>query len=451
MLKSWRRFEAPEGSNEAMALDPQAARLNDAIRTANPAVLDMLSARGRAIFFPKLGVLSQSAEAAGKAINATIGIALEDDGSPVALPSIAKNLSLPKQEAFPYAPSPGRADLRKTWREMLVKKNPDLAGRSFGQPVVTAALTHGLSMAGYLFCDPGDVVILPDLYWENYDLIFGNAYGAKLATFPTYTASGAFDVDGLTAALEGPAGKRIVLLNFPNNPSGYTPTTGEVGQIVSRLVDAATRGNKVVVLIDDAYFGLVFEDGVYRQSIFADLCQAHPNLLAVKIDGATKEDYVWGFRVGFLTYGIAGGTPALYEALEAKTGGAIRGNISNSSNPAQSLLAHAWASGEYDAEKAQKYDLLRRRYRTVREILAAHPEYAEQFVPLPFNSGYFMCVRPTEVDAEELRQKLLADYSTGTINFNGVLRIAFSATPTAKLPTLFENIYKAATDLAGRR
>jgi hypothetical protein len=111
---------------------------------------------------------------------------------------------------------------------------------------------------------------------------------------------------------------------------------------------------------------------------------------------------------------------------------------------------HAWKSGAYDAEKAQKYALLAKRYRTVREILAAHPEYAEQFVPLPFNSGYFMCIRPLHADAEQLRKKLLAEYSTGTINFNGVLRIAFSATPTAKLAKLFENIYKAAGELRGK-
>lgn len=432
-----------------MQYDAQATKLNDVIKSANPAVLELLSERGKAIFFPKLGILAQGAEANGKEINATIGIALEDDGSPVALPSLAKNLNIPAGDSFPYAPSPGRADIRKLWKEMMLKKNPGLKGRSFSNPVVTAALTHGLSMAGYLFCDEGDTVILPDLYWENYGLLFTNAYGASLDTFPTYTDSGAFNVAGLKAKLAAPSmgGKKVVLLNFPNNPSGYTPTDAEVKAIVAVLGEAAARGDKIAVLIDDAYFGLVFEEGVYAQSIFVDLSELHPNLLAVKIDGATKEDYVWGFRVGFLTYGVKGGAPALYEALEAKTGGAIRGNISNASNPAQSLLVKSWTAGEYEAEKQQKFDLLKKRYRTVRDILAAHPEYKERFSPLPFNSGYFMCIKP-KVDPEKLRQKLLADYSTGLINFGDILRIAFSATPTAKLPKLFENIYKAAGELA---
>lgn len=433
-----------------MELDPQAAKLNDAIKAANPAVYDMLSAKGKAIFFPKLGILAQSAEANGKDINATIGIALEDDGSPVVLPSISKNLNLPAADAYSYAPSPGRADIRKIWKGMIEKKNPGLAGKAFSNPVVTAALTHGLSMAGYLFCDEGDTVILPDLFWENYGLIFTNAFGAGLDTFPTYTAEGGFNAAGLRAKLSAPSpnGKKIVLLNFPNNPSGYTPLPSEVNEIVAAISFAAAKGEKIVVLIDDAYFGLVFEDGVYAQSIFSDLCDLHPNVLAVKIDGATKEDYVWGFRVGFLTYGIKGGNAALYEALESKTGGAIRGNISNSSNPAQSLLVRSWSAGEYEAEKQQKFDLLKRRYDEVKRILAAHPEYKQQFSPLPFNSGYFMCIKP-KADPEALRQKLLKDYSTGTINFGSILRLAFSATPTGKLEKLFDNVYKASKELTG--
>jgi hypothetical protein len=153
--------------------------------------------------------------------------------------------------------------------------------------------------------------------------------------------------------------------------------------------------------------------------------------------------------VGFLTFGIRGGTPSLYEALEAKTGGAIRGNISNGSHPAQSLLLGAWSSPGYAAEKQRAFDLLKARYDKVREILAAHPEYAEAFTAMPFNSGYFMCIKPVKADAEALRKKLLVDYSTGTVNFGGILRVAFSATPTGKIEKLFENIYKASGQLSG--
>ena len=162
-----------------MGLDPQARQLNAQIRAESPAVMRMLAARGRAIFFPKLGILAQSAEAQGKEINATIGSALEEDGTPMRLACVARQVPLPPDRVFPYAPSSGRADLRRVWKEMLVAKNPTLAGKNFSLPVVTCALTHGLSLCGYLFCEPGDRIVLPDLYWENYELIFGVGGGAR--------------------------------------------------------------------------------------------------------------------------------------------------------------------------------------------------------------------------------------------------------------------------------
>ena len=141
----------------------------------------------------------------------------------------------------------------------------------------------------------------------------------------------------------------------------------------------------MVALVDDAYFGLVYEPGVFPESIFSLLCDLHPNLLAVKLDGPTKEDYVWGFRVGFITYGVRGGTPAVYEALEAKTGGAIRGAISNAANLSQSLLMCAYSDDAYEAEKRTKFEILRARYTRVKEILATHPEYADEFAVGPFS------------------------------------------------------------------
>ncbi|MCP4717575.1 MAG: hypothetical protein GY868_20835, partial [Deltaproteobacteria bacterium] len=71
------------------SINPQAASLNETIASANPNVLPMLSTKGKNIFFPHKGILGQSAEAKNKKINATIGIALENDGTPMRLNSVA--------------------------------------------------------------------------------------------------------------------------------------------------------------------------------------------------------------------------------------------------------------------------------------------------------------------------------------------------------------------------
>ncbi|HLF33565.1 MAG TPA: aminotransferase class I/II-fold pyridoxal phosphate-dependent enzyme [Cyclobacteriaceae bacterium] len=429
-------------------MDAQASALNQILDKINPAVVKMLSNRGKNIYFPKLGILSQAAQAKGKNINATIGEAREDNGSSMHLEEFETYIKLPVQNVFPYAPSYGNPDIRDQWKKFIYKKNPSLKDVVISRPIATNGLTHGLSMAGYLFMDEGDTVILSDLYWENYDLLFDNAYGAKIETFNLFK-NGGFDTRAFASKLASiNKGKVIVLLNFPNNPSGYTPLNHEVDIIVTELGKLANSGKKVVVIIDDAYYGLVYGENVFPESIFVKLAVLHENLLAVKLDGATKEDYVWGFRVGFMTYGIKGGTPELYEALEAKTGGAIRGNISNISHLSQSLLQNVYITDTYEATKKKKYAILKSRYDIMVECFK-NPAYSKYFEPLPFNSGYFMCVAiKPGLEAEKLRQHLLEKYSTGVIVFGNVIRLAFSATPKDKIPLLIENLFKACEDLA---
>ena len=424
-------------------MNPQAAELNTIIQEKNPIVFEMLSERGKNIFFPKKGILGQTAEAKGTRINATIGAAIEDDGSPMRLETIASKINLDPSLVFPYAPSFGRPDIRAKWKSMIYEKNPSLSGVELSLPVVTNALTHGISMAGYMFCDPQDQVIVPDLFWGNYNLTLTNMYGSPIVKFNLFK-NGGFDLEAFEAKLnEDGIGKKVVILNFPNNPSGYTPTSEEQDAIVAIIKASAEKGNKIVAITDDAYFGLVYEEGIAEESIFAPLSQLHENVLAVKVDGATKEDYVWGFRVGFVTYGIKGGDAALYGALESKTAGAIRGNISNAANISQSLLLSAFESQEYADQKKAKYAIMKRRYEAVKAALADE-KYKEYFVAIPYNSGYFMCVKLAEgLNGEEVRQMLISKYSIGLISLGNVLRVAFSAVAASDVKEMFEGIYDA--------
>ena len=75
-------------------MNPQAKELNDVISAKCPVVMDLLSERGKSIFFPKKGILGQTADAKGTKINATIGAAVEDDGTPMRLGSIASKINL---------------------------------------------------------------------------------------------------------------------------------------------------------------------------------------------------------------------------------------------------------------------------------------------------------------------------------------------------------------------
>ena len=413
-------------------------------RTLGP-VADMLSPAGRRLYFPYGGILGQGAEARACEVNATIGMAFEEDGSPLVMKCFADLVNLDRK-AFLYAGSFGLLKLRETWKAMQVKKNPSLRGVTYSTPVVTNALTHGLRIAAELFAGPGDKVVVPDLYWDNYSLLFEEACGATLETFNTFKG-GAFDAAAMKRALLAPGDKKILLLNFPNNPTGYTATISDAKKIVSAVRAAAAAGKKIVVLLDDAYFGLVYEPGVHGESLFAEFANLHRNVLAVKLDGTTKEDYVWGLRVGFISFAFKGATADQLKALEAKAAGNVRSGVSNITSIGQHMALAALDAKDYARQKREKHNVLKKRYTTIRRILARHPEYAESFDVMPFNSGYFMCVKPRGVDAEAVRKHLIAAYSTGTIVLSGLIRIAFSTVPCAKLPALFAHIHAAVLDL----
>ena len=419
-----------------------AVKLNETLGAA----AGFLSDSGRRMYFPYGGILGQSAEARSCGINATIGMAFEEDGSPLVMDCFAKNINLDKK-AFLYAGSFGVPALREAWKAMEVKKNPSLADKKFSLPVVTNALTHGLRITAELFAGAGDKVVVPDLFWDNYALIFEESAGSKLEFFNTFKA-GRFDVEAMKAALNAEGEKKILILNFPNNPTGYTATDEDAAEIVAAVKEAADAGKKIVVVLDDAYFGLVYEEGVHGESLFADFADLSENVLAVKLDGTTKEDYVWGLRVGFITFAFKGAGDEQLKALEAKAAGNVRSAISNATSIGQAMALAAYADMDaYDAQKKEKYDVLKSRYDEIRRILAEHPEYGGTFEAMPFNSGYFMCVRPKGIDAESVRKHLIAKYSTGTIVLSGLIRLAFSTIPRCKLAELFANVHSAISDL----
>jgi aspartate/methionine/tyrosine aminotransferase len=436
------------------SLNPIARELNARLEAAAPEVLAMLSPLGRRLYFPR-GILTQSAEAKekGHRFNATIGIATEG-GTAMSLPSVMEHIEgIGPDDAVNYAPAAGRPGLRKRWREKQLEENPSLRGKAFGLPIVTSALTHGLALVGDLFVDAGDVIVLPDKLWGNYRLTYEVRLGARIATFPFYRAGG-FDVASFAETLRrvgGERGKVIPLLNFPNNPTGYMPSEAEGREIADALVAEAERGTHVVAVTDDAYFGLFYHlDGPsLTESIFGLVANAHPNLLAVKLDGATKELFVWGLRCGFVTFapGRADTADEVAAVLDAKVRGAIRGAVSNSPMLSQTLVERALASSSIADERKEKAELLRARAARVHEV-AGSPRFRESFEVYPFNSGYFMCVRVIGVDAEKLRVHLLEKHGTGLISTSPTdIRIAFSCLEVDQVEPLFEVLHRGIQEL----
>jgi aspartate/methionine/tyrosine aminotransferase len=420
----------------------------------------LLSDFGRRIYFPK-GIIAQSGEAKklAKFADATIGMACKD-GRPSHLSAIAYNLpTLSAEETVAYAPTAGVEKLRKMWLERICQKNPALqaggsnAARNISLPVVVPGITAGISYTCELFLDEKSTMISSDPCWDNYRLIFSERRGARVLGIPFFPKNAAhtdgLDIAGIRAAILSEAEKGAVrlILNFPNNPSGYSPTTQEARALLGAIREAAEKGADVLALCDDAYFGLFYEDNIYPQSLFAELSSLHERVLAVKLDGPIKEEYAWGFRTAFVTFGGKGLTSAHYDALVTKLTGVIRSSVSCSNTASQYLLLKVSGDSRTSAEKDAYDEILYERYLTVKKFISENPP-SPVLEPFPFNSGYFMCFH-TKVDAELLRQKLLTEQGIGLVALGtDCLRLAFSSIDQGKIPEVCRKIYETAAALS---
>lgn len=432
-------------------MNPFAEELNNQIRENSPSTFTCLSRLGKDMFFPP-GILTQAGQAKRKAhrFNATIGIALEKN-KPMCLDvtkSYFSNLEL--DEVYTYAPPEGLPELRRLWKEKMFRLNPSLEGKNISNPMVTSALTHGLCLVGDLCVDPGDVVITADKMWGVYRLNFETRKQAQVVTFPLFNDQNGFNIKAFSDLIRSEAKKReklIIVLNFPNNPTGYTLSIKEAQEIYDTLKNQADQGTKIVTISDDAYFGLFYEDSI-KESLFSGLCNLHENIVAVKLDGATKESFVWGFRTGFITIGTKSRNPdALYAALEMKLKGLIRATVSSGNHASQSIMEKILVKEEYYDNLQEKFQILKGRAIRLKAVLS-NSKYQDEWDIYPFNSGYFMCLKLHHVDAEELRVHLLNKYGIGTIALGDTdLRITFSCIEEELLEELIETIYQGVKDL----
>lgn len=224
-----------------------------------------------------------------------------------------------------------------------------------------------------------------------------------------------------------------MLLNFPNNPTGYSPST-EVEDLLQLLL---AHPHPLLVVTDDAYHGYVYEPGVLAESFYDRLAAAADSerLLVCRVDGATKELVFFGGRVGFMTFSAAGEAA---EVLLEKATTLVRGVLSNCSTPSQMAVLAALESPRLSAEIAAVRAELELRYRALKAALAGASLRAA-----PFNSGCFALLPlPPELDAERVRQRLIREQSVGVIAVPSAnaLRLAFCSVPAGTYPELIRRI-----------
>ena len=400
-------------------------------------------------FFSKLGeniilpqdVLIQSKETSAVvgAINATIGIATANKKA-MALPSINKVITeISNSEYLPYSPTPGLPKMRALWKEKILADNPTINKEYLSLPMVTTGITQGIDIAANLFSERGDALLLPNLFWQNYAQIYTIKLGNNIYKYNQFDENNNFSIENFKTALYSIKEDKIsLILNFPNNPTGYTPSDDELTKLVEVInIFAKEHPSKQLIIVsDDAYFGLFFEDNHKTPTLSATYKLAeNSNCLIVKLDGITKEFYSWGLRVGFITYYTKDDT--LRKTLLEKTQGFLRSTTSSPSNLSQQIALKLLENKQALLEKEENDSIIQDRYYELK-LAISKENLATLVTILPFNSGYFFTIKlPTTINAHEFRLKFLNEYKYGVYSMDDEhIRIAFSCLDKELIPEL---------------
>ncbi|MEJ2294616.1 MAG: aminotransferase class I/II-fold pyridoxal phosphate-dependent enzyme [Candidatus Lokiarchaeota archaeon] len=435
---------------------------------------------GKRIYLPD-GIFYWSGRAKSEAkLNGTIGVAYSfekdfiNDGSSDWLPCYLEDVKdffndVDVNDLVTYASISGLPELRQRWKNWIIEKsrfNNDLEQKEISNlkkyithPIVTAGVTNAIFLSCSLFLNPSDYIILPNKRWGNYDNIISRFLGARIQSFEFFQ-NGKFNLRGLIDAMNTVIKKQnkiIMMLCFPNNPTGFIPTKMEIDHLVKHLLDFHSKNQcPIIVLIDDAYEPYIFSNQVSQRSIFYDLQQLEEDIIPVKLDGITKELLIYGGRVGFATIGLKEKwvqsdqeLETLKNEIDNKLSAINRSTISNSNHFYQTIAINLIDENNIDQilKKREKIvHLLQKRYELINTLLK---DMNDPKVTVDPNAGgffVFLNLDPSVILANDFADHLLKQYKIGVIpiqnlkeNINGI-RIAYSSINIGDIPEFIRYI-----------
>ncbi len=185
-----------------------------------------------------------------------------------------------------YTPAAGRLELRQTIAEHLTRTR----GVPFTAKQVTVCHSGKHALAGTLMAlvHEGDEVLLLLPAWVSYFEQVRYVGGEPIPVKPRDDMGPDF------AALEAAITSKTkgLMLNSPNNPSGYVYTPAEI----ARLAEFA-REHDLWILSDEIYSRLVYEGEPFSSPVMhGDDARAR----TVIADGASKTFSMTGYRIGFV-------------------------------------------------------------------------------------------------------------------------------------------------------
>jgi aspartate aminotransferase len=157
------------------------------------------------------------------------------------------------------------------------------------QIVITAGAKNAVQMTFMSVLEPGDEVILPVPYWVSYPEQVKLAGAVPVFVHGDEVHGFELTVGQLEAAVTDRT--RMLVLNSPNNPGGFTYSPQKIQRIADFL-----HGRDILVLSDEIYDRLTY-GGATHASIAGTGPDAYGK--TVTISGGSKTYAMTGWRIGF--------------------------------------------------------------------------------------------------------------------------------------------------------
>jgi aspartate aminotransferase len=318
-----------------------------------------------------------------------------------------------------YTPSAGIPQLRAAIAKKLQDENKIPAKES--NIIVTTGAKYALFAAIFAVVSEGQEIIIPSPYWVSYPQMAILA-GAKIKYLLT-TLENNFKISPSDLKKSINSNTKLLILNYPSNPSGITYDYDEL-----KAIYEIAKENNIFVLSDEIYEKLIY-DGRSHTS-FASFPGA--DKFTITVNGFSKSFSMTGWRMGYL---------CAHEDLVDQISKIIDHTTSCACSITQQAALAALQDKKWQEESCQEFEkrrnLLYEGLSKLKKISAIKSE----------STFYMFCdIRKTGLSSMEFSSKLLEEQLVSCIpadafGAEGFVRLSF-ATSSEQIKKGIERIEK---------
>jgi aminotransferase len=301
-----------------------------------------------------------------------------------------------------------------------VEKNFKVAYNPKTEILISVGVSEAMDIAFRAVINPGDEVIYHEPCYVSYSPGISLAYGVPVAV-PCRAEDG-FSVTAEAIERAITPRSKLLVLNFPTNPTGGTMSRPEL----EKIADVARRHN-LLVMTDEIYSELTFEGGHTSIASLRGMKER-----TIFLHGFSKAYAMTGFRIGY-----ACGPAEIIEAMMR----IHQYSMLCASIISQEAALEAIQHGEADTLA------MREQYRVRRNFIVNAFNQIGLPCHLPRGSFYaFPCIRSTGLNSKEFALRLLESQKVACVpgsafgpSGEGFLRCCF-ATALDRIETAAERI-----------